>query len=54
MNLKDDDVVSAVALVIDSGEEDAEVLQEGLPLDGALLPPGPADAAEPETTEPDA
>ncbi len=58
MNLKDDDVVSAVALVVDSGEEDAEAVQEGLPLDGASLPPGSADAPalepEPETTEPDA
>ena len=58
MNLKDDDVVSAVALVIDSGEEDAEAVQEGLPLDGASLLPGSAEAPalepEPETTEPDA
>jgi DNA gyrase subunit A len=54
MNLKDDDVVSAVALVVDSGEEDAEVLQEGLPLDGPSLPSDLADAPEQETTEPDA
>jgi DNA gyrase subunit A len=35
MNLKDDDAVSAVALVVDSGEAEAvEGAQEGLPLDG--------------------
>jgi DNA gyrase subunit A len=34
MNLKDDDVVSAVALVVDSGEaEDAQTAHEELPLD---------------------
>jgi DNA gyrase subunit A len=54
MNLKDDDVVSAVALVVDSGEEDAEGAQEGLALDGSSLPPGPPDAPELETPEPDA
>src|ERR1700704_2963997 len=33
MNLKDDDVVSAVALVVDSGEpEDVQGVQEGMPL----------------------
>jgi hypothetical protein len=36
MNLKDDDVVSAVALVVDSG--DAEVEQESLPVDIADPP----------------
>ena len=48
MNLKDEDVVSAVALVVDSGEEPgAENMQEGLPLEGAtLLPELPA--GEPE------
>jgi DNA gyrase subunit A len=42
MNLKDDDVVSAVALVVDSGEaEDAQTAHEELPLD--VEPPETAD-----------
>jgi DNA gyrase subunit A len=42
MNLKDDDVVSAVALVVDSGEpegEDDQVEQESLPVDVSDTPP---------------
>jgi DNA gyrase subunit A len=56
MNLKDEDVVSAVALVVDSGEEPgAENIQEGLPLAGATLPhEPPADPTEPEPDEPEA
>ncbi len=56
MNLKDEDVVSAVALVVDSGEEPgAENMQEGLPLDGATLPSEPpADSLEAQAGEPDA
>jgi DNA gyrase subunit A len=56
MNLKDEDVVSAVALVVDSGEEPgAENAQEGLPLDSAMPPPKlPTDPLEPEPGEPDA
>ncbi len=51
MNLKDDDVVSAVALVIDSGEaEDIQGTQEGLPLEEAA-PVEPA-ATSPEDSEP--
>jgi hypothetical protein len=39
MNLKDDDVVSAVALVVDSGETDeAQGVQEGMDLDDARAP----------------
>jgi DNA gyrase subunit A len=46
MNLKDDDVVSAVALVVDSGEpEESQGEQEGLPLD-AVQPPGPVGNGE--------
>jgi DNA gyrase subunit A len=41
MNLKDDDAVSAVALVVDSGEEQgAEDVQQGLPLDTHTLSSG--------------
>jgi DNA gyrase subunit A len=51
MNLKDDDVVSAVALVVDSGEpEDVQGVQEGLSLDD-VAPSEPsvprADESEP-------
>ncbi len=54
MNLKADDVVSAVALVVDSGEDpDAQGAQEGLPLADATPPPvSPTDPAEP--AKPDA
>jgi DNA gyrase subunit A len=58
MNLKDDDVVSAVALVVDSGEDDdVQGIQEDLPLDAMQLPdsPGEPDPAhepgEPEDGE---
>ncbi len=54
MNLKDDDVVSAVALVVDSGEDDAELAQEGLPFDAASpLPADPTDPLEAESAEPE-
>ncbi|HEY2631210.1 MAG TPA: DNA gyrase subunit A [Solirubrobacteraceae bacterium] len=33
MNLKDEDVVSAVALVVDSGEDEEGAVQDGLPFD---------------------
>jgi DNA gyrase subunit A len=49
MNLKDDDVVSAVALVVDSGEaEDIEGAREDLPLDATQPPdlPGEPDPAQ--------
>jgi DNA gyrase subunit A len=60
MNLKDDDVVSAVALVVDSGEaEDVQGVQEDLSLDATQPPdqlgePDPAqelDEPEPEDGE---
>jgi DNA gyrase subunit A len=53
MNLKDDDVVSAVALVVDSGEDDAALAQEGLPFDAASLPADPTDPPEAESAEPE-
>jgi DNA gyrase subunit A len=44
MNLKDDDVVSAVALVVDSGEpEDGEAAQDGLPFDAEPSPEAPGE-----------
>ncbi len=49
MNLKDDDVVSAVALVVDSGEpDDSQGEQEGLPLEASQSPGSgdPGDAAQ--------
>jgi DNA gyrase subunit A len=63
MNLKDDDVVSAVALVVDSGEPDDEQgEQEGLPLDAVGLSgqsgngdaPPDVSAPDPELEEPEA
>jgi DNA gyrase subunit A len=54
MNLKDEDVVSAVALVVDSGEDDEDVqgVQEGMALDDpALAPPASVPTDEPEPTE---
>jgi DNA gyrase subunit A len=53
MNLKDDDVVSAVALVVDSGEDDAALAQEGLPFDADSLPADPTDPLEAESAEPE-
>jgi DNA gyrase subunit A len=51
MNLKDDDVVSAVALVVDSGEpEDVQGVQEGLSLEDVAPSESPipgADESEP-------
>ena len=48
MNLKDDDVVSAVALVVDSGEADDEQgVQEGLSLEDTV----PAEVPAPQTEE---
>jgi DNA gyrase subunit A len=50
MNLKDEDVVSAVALVVDSGEdEDAQGVQEGMSLENAP----PVEPATPPTDEPE-
>jgi DNA gyrase subunit A len=49
MNLKDEDVVSAVALVVDSGEdEDVQGAQEGMFLEDAP----PTEPATPHTDEP--
>ncbi|HWX87413.1 MAG TPA: DNA gyrase C-terminal beta-propeller domain-containing protein, partial [Solirubrobacteraceae bacterium] len=51
MNLKDEDVVSAVALVVDSGEtEEIQGTQEGLALDSAV--PAESAAFPPEESEP--
>jgi DNA gyrase subunit A len=44
MNLKDDDVVSAVALVVDNGEaDDVQGIREDLPLDATRLPDSPSE-----------
>jgi DNA gyrase subunit A len=52
MNLKDDDVVSAVALVVDSGETDeVQGVQEDLPFDATQLlnsPGTPNSPGEPD------
>ncbi|MFZ1154462.1 MAG: DNA gyrase subunit A [Solirubrobacteraceae bacterium] len=56
MNLKDEDVVSAVALVVDSGEpEESQGEQEGLELDMTQPPISPAngDASQEDPTPPD-
>ncbi len=51
MNLKDEDVVSAVALVVDSGEaEEIQGTQEGLPLDGATS--AESQGPQPDGSEP--
>ena len=53
MNLKDDDVVSAVALVVDSGEpDDSQGEQEGLPLDAAQLSDPTSDSDIPQDLPP--
>jgi len=45
MNLKDEDVVSAVALVVDSGEaEGIEASQDGLPFDAEPSPDAPGES----------
>jgi len=50
MNLKDDDVVSAVALVVDSGEaEDVQGPQEDLALDATQLPDAPDSPNAPDS-----
>jgi DNA gyrase subunit A len=41
MNLKDDDLVSAVALVVDTGDDDAQPSDEEAPLGPAEQPPEP-------------
>jgi DNA gyrase subunit A len=49
MNLKDDDMVSAVALVVDSGEpDDSQGEQEGLPLNVAQPPDPTSDSDTPQ------
>jgi DNA gyrase subunit A len=53
MNLKDDDAVSAVALVVDSGEpEDSQGEQEGLALDTAQPPVSSANGDAPQDLPP--